>query len=59
MIWFIIYNCINIVVVPLPFKLPIILTLFKVDWPDMLNEDNNLDELNTNKLDYYYYYVNL
>ena len=39
-----------IVVVPLTFKLPIILTLFNVDWPETFNDDNNVDELDTYKL---------
>ena len=39
-----------IVVVPATFKLPMILTWFKVDWPDTFNDDNNVDELDTNKL---------
>ena len=34
-----------IVVVPLTFKLPIIFTLFKVDNPETLKDDNNVDEL--------------
>ena len=39
-----------IVVVPLTFKLPLILTLFKVDCPETFNDDNNVDELETIKL---------
>ena len=38
------------VVLPLTFKLPIILTLFKVDCPDTFNDDINVDEPETIKL---------
>ena len=34
-----------IVVVPLTFKLPRIFTLLKVDNPETLKDDNNVDEL--------------
>ena len=40
-----------IVVVPPTFKLPFIFTVFKLDIPDTFNDDNNVDELETNKLE--------
>ncbi len=39
------------VVVPNTFRLPLILTLFKLVDPDTFNDDNNVDALETNKLE--------
>ncbi len=39
-----------IVVVPATFKLPMILTLLKLDGPDTLKDDNNVVPPETNKL---------
>ncbi len=41
----------KIVVVPLTFKLPLIFTVFKLDVPDTINDDNNADALETTKLE--------
>jgi hypothetical protein len=39
------------VVVPNTFRLPLILTLFKLVDPDTFNDDKNVDALETNKLE--------
>ena len=39
-----------IVVVPATFKFPLISTLFKLDCPDTLKDDNNVDAPVINKL---------
>jgi hypothetical protein len=40
-----------IVVVPPTFKLPLIFTVFKLDVPDTCNDDENVDALETIKIE--------